>query len=53
MEPQQKRIVAQVERRLSVVEEWEALVSANLQRAARPRLHPLKAFAGELVLMTL
>lgn len=32
---QQKRIVAEVERRLSAVEELEAVVSANLQRASR------------------
>ena len=30
------RIVAEVERRLSAVEELEAVVSANLQRAVRP-----------------
>jgi type I restriction enzyme S subunit len=34
---EQRRIVAEVERRLSVVEELEAAVSANLQRAARLR----------------
>jgi type I restriction enzyme, S subunit len=46
---EQKRIVAEVERRLSVVEEWEAVVSANLQRAARLRQSTLKkAFIGEL-----
>jgi type I restriction enzyme S subunit len=39
-----------VERRLSVVEELEAVVSANLQRAARLRQSILhKAFTGELV----
>ena len=34
---EQKRIMAEVERRLSVVEELEAVVSANLQRATRLR----------------
>jgi hypothetical protein len=34
---EQKRIVAEVERRLSVVEDLEAVVGANLQRAARLR----------------
>jgi type I restriction enzyme S subunit len=34
---EQARIVTEVERRLSVVEESEAVVSANLQRAARLR----------------
>ena len=32
----QKREAAEVERRLSVVEELESVVSANLQRATRP-----------------
>lgn len=46
---EQTRIVAEVERRLSVVEELEATVAANLQRAARLRQSILqKAFAGEL-----
>jgi type I restriction enzyme, S subunit len=46
----QTRIVAEVERRLSVVEELESVVSANLQRAARLRQSILqKAFSGELV----
>jgi len=46
---EQTRIVAEVERRLSVVEELEAVVAANLQRAARLRQSILqKAFAGEL-----
>lgn len=45
----QTRIVAEVERRLSVVEELEAVVSANLQRASRLRQSILqKAFTGEL-----
>ena len=34
---EQDRIVAEVERRLSVVDELEATVTANLQRAARLR----------------
>ncbi len=47
---EQTRIVAEVERRLSVVEELETVVSANLQRAARLRQSILqKAFAGELL----
>jgi type I restriction enzyme S subunit len=46
---EQTRIVAEVERRLSVVEELEAMVSANLQRATRLRQSILQqAFAGEL-----
>ncbi len=47
---EQKRIVAEVERRLSVVEEMEATVEANLQRATRLRQSILqKAFEGKLV----
>lgn len=47
---EQTRIVAEVERRLSVVEELEAVVSANLQRATRLRQSILqKAFSGELI----
>ncbi len=47
---EQKRIVAEVERRLSVVEELDGVVSANLQRATRLRQSILqKAFAGEHV----
>ena len=47
---EQTRIVAEVERRFSVVEELEALVSATLQRASRLRQSILqKAFKGELV----
>jgi len=46
---EQTRIVAEVERRLSVVEELEAVVNANLQRAARLRQSILqKAFTGEI-----
>ncbi|MCP5522093.1 MAG: restriction endonuclease subunit S [Verrucomicrobiales bacterium] len=46
---EQTRIVADVERRLSVVEELESVVSANLQRATRLRQSILqKAFTGEL-----
>jgi type I restriction enzyme S subunit len=47
---EQTRIVAEVERRLSVVEELEAVVSANLRRATRLRQSILqKAFTGELI----
>ncbi len=47
---EQTRIVAEVEQRLSVVEELEAVVSANLQRASRLRQAILqKAFTGKLV----
>jgi len=47
---EQTRIVGEVERRLSVVEELESVVSANLQRASRLRQSILqKAFSGELV----
>lgn len=46
---EQTRIVAEVERRLSVVEELESVVTANLQRATRLRQSILqKAFTGEL-----
>jgi type I restriction enzyme S subunit len=46
---EQTRIVAEVERRLSVVEELEAVVSGNLQRATRLRQSILqKAFTGKL-----
>lgn len=46
---EQTRIVAEVERRLSVVEELESVVSASLQRATRLRQSILpKAFTGEL-----
>ena len=40
---EQMRIVAEVERRLSVVEELEATVAANLQRATRLRQSVLQA----------
>lgn len=40
---EQKRIVAEVERRLSVVEEFEATVTANLKRATRLRQSVLHA----------
>jgi len=47
---EQTRIVAEVDRRLSVVEEFEAVVTANLQRATRLRQSILqKAFTGGLV----
>ena len=46
---EQTRIVAEVERRLSVVEELEAVVTTNLQRATRLRQSILqKAFTGGL-----
>ena len=44
---EQTRIVAEVERRLSVVDELEAVVTANLQRASRLRKSTLQtAFTG-------
>ena len=47
---QQLRIVAEVDRRLSVVDEPEALVSANLRRATCLRQSILqRAFAGEFL----
>jgi type I restriction enzyme, S subunit len=47
---EQARIVAEVERRLSVVEKLEAVVNANLQRATHLRQSILqKAFTGHLV----
>jgi type I restriction enzyme S subunit len=47
---EQTRIVADVERRWSVVEELESVVTANLQRATRLRQSILhKAFSGKLV----
>ena len=47
---EQERIVAEVERRLSVVDELEAVVAANLKRAGRLRQAILKrAFEGRLV----
>ncbi|HEY1768690.1 MAG TPA: restriction endonuclease subunit S [Chthoniobacterales bacterium] len=46
---EQIRIVAEVERRLSVVEELEAVVTANVQRAIRLRQSCLQlAFSGQL-----
>ena len=46
---EQTRIVAEVERRLGVVEELESVVSANLQRATRLRQSILRvAFSGGL-----
>jgi type I restriction enzyme S subunit len=45
----QQLIVAEAERRLSVVEELEAVVNANLQRATRLRQSILqRAFEGKL-----
>ena len=47
---EQAEIVAEVERRLSVVAAVEAAVAANLRRAGRLRQSILKrAFAGRLV----
>jgi type I restriction enzyme S subunit len=47
---EQTRIVAEVERRLSVVEELESVVTANLQRATRLRQSILqRAFCGKLL----
>ena len=47
---EQHRIVAEVERQLSVVQELEATVEANLKRAERLRQAILKqAFEGKLV----
>jgi type I restriction enzyme S subunit len=47
---EQRRIVAEVERRLSVIEEIERFVDANLQRATRLRQSILnRAFSGRLV----
>ena len=47
---EQRRIVAEVERRLSVVQQTESAVEASLQRAERLRQSILKqAFSGQLV----
>lgn len=47
---EQTRIVAEVERRLSVMEELEAVIATNLQRATRLRQSILqKAFTGEFL----
>ena len=47
---EQRRIVAEVERRLSVIQQAEAAVEASRQRAERLRQSILKrAFSGELV----
>ena len=47
---EQRRIVAEVERRLSVIQQAEAAVESSLQRAERLRQSILKrAFSGELV----
>jgi type I restriction enzyme, S subunit len=47
---EQEQIVAEVERRLSILQEVEAEVEANLKRAARLRQAILKrAFEGKLV----
>ncbi len=48
--PEQDRIVAEVERRLSVIDELEAVIATNLKRADRLRQAILKrAFEGKLV----
>lgn len=48
--PEQQQIVAEVERRLSVVTALEATIAANLKRAERLRQSILReAFAGRLV----
>ncbi len=48
--PEQEKIVAEVERRLSVIDELEATVEANLTRADRLRQSVLQqAFTGQLV----
>lgn len=48
---EQERIVTEVERRLSIIEELEAVVSVNLARSASLRQSILqRAFAGELLL---
>ena len=47
---EQRRIVAEVERRLSVIQQAEAAVKVNLARAERLRQSILKqAFSGKLV----
>ena len=47
---EQHRIVAEVERRLSVIDELEATIATNLKRADRLRQAILKrAFKGKLV----
>lgn len=47
---EQARIVLEIERRLSVVDELEAMVTANLGRAARLRQSILqRAFSGDLL----
>lgn len=53
-ETEQKRIVAEVERRLTVIESLEKSVVANLQRATRLRQSVLQqAFSGKLVVQKL
>ncbi|MGE0680569.1 MAG: restriction endonuclease subunit S [Candidatus Binatia bacterium] len=48
--PEQHRIVAEVERRLSVIDELESTIDADLKRAERLRQSILKrAFEGKLV----
>ena len=46
---EQQRVVAEVDRRFSVIDELEAVVVTNLQRAARLRQSILqRAFEGRL-----
>jgi len=48
--PEQHEIVSEIERRLSVADQTEATLEANLKRAVRLRQSILKkAFRGELV----
>ena len=50
---EQQRIVTELERRLSVIEELETVMTANLQRAVRLRQSVLhRAFQGELISRT-
>jgi len=47
---EQARIVEEVERRLSVIDELESVVKSNLQRATRLRQSILrKAFTGRMI----
>jgi type I restriction enzyme, S subunit len=49
-EPEQSEVVAEVERRLSILAQSESLITANLRRSARLRQSILKrAFEGKLV----
>lgn len=48
---EQARIVAEVERRLSVIEELEAAITANLQRVTRLRQSILQKTFGDPALL--